>query len=365
MYKVHVPLAERSYDIHIQPQILDEASSYLNQRFEGRNCFTIMDENIVNTQWPRLKAALEKSGFSTSHLILPQGEATKSYPYFQQIVETLLEAKIERQDFVIALGGGVIGDIVGFAASSVRRGIGFVQIPTSLLAQVDSSVGGKTGINSPHGKNLIGAFYQPQMVLIDPTSLNTLSERHKKAGYAEVLKYALINNVAFYDWLEANGANLFQDQALLCEAIRMSVQSKADIVAQDEREGGVRALLNLGHTFGHALEKLTHYSERLVHGEGVAIGMVLAMGFSQQQGLFQGQDLTRITRHLQHMGLPTKISDIQGGITSPEDMLQAMYQDKKVEQGQLNLILSKGIGEAFMAKNINGQDVLKFLEQNF
>ena len=363
MYKVPVELGARGYDIHIVPQSLDEAGAYLQSRFGQKRCFSVMDENVAKTQWPRLQKALEKVGYSSEHLILPAGEGTKSYQQLESVVEALLAAKIERNDFVIAFGGGVIGDLVGFAAAILRRGVQFVQIPTSLLAQVDSSVGGKTGINSPQGKNLVGAFHQPALVLIDPTVLETLTKRHLRAGYAEIIKYALINDRAFYDWLEGHGLAVFDDMALLCEAIQISCQSKADIVAIDEKESGARALLNLGHSFGHALEKLTGYSDKLVHGEAVSIGMCMAMEFSYQQDLFNGQDLERIKNHLRHMGLPISVNEIDGFSATADEMLAAMYQDKKVEAGQLTLILSHAIGEAFIAKNVNGDDVKRYLER--
>jgi 3-dehydroquinate synthase len=272
---------------------------------------------------------------------------------------------MERRDLVIALGGGVIGDLAGFAAASVRRGMRFVQIPTTLLSQVDSSVGGKTGINSRHGKNLVGAFHQPSLVLADTGALATLPTREFRAGYAEVAKYGLIDNPDFFSWLENNWRGVFGAGPELVHAIATSCTSKASVVIRDETEQGDRALLNLGHTFGHALEALTHFDgSRLVHGEGVAIGMACAFRFSYKLGICPREDMERAVAHLASVGLPTKIQAVPGWNHDAKAILDAMYQDKKVERGALTFILVKGIGKSFVAKNIRGEDVLAFLEED-
>ncbi|HBM87847.1 MAG TPA: 3-dehydroquinate synthase, partial [Rhodobiaceae bacterium] len=294
--------------------------------------------------------------------ILPAGEKTKNFDQLQSLLSDLLDAGVERGDLIIALGGGVIGDLTGFAASVLRRGVDFAQIPTSLLAQVDSSVGGKTGINVPQGKNLVGAFHQPRLVLADISALKTLPPRELRAGYAEVVKYGLIDDAPFFNWLEANVEKLMAgDPQALTQAIVKSCQSKARIVAQDEREGGVRALLNLGHTFGHALEAATGFSDRLIHGEGVAIGMGLAFSLSAKLGLCSGQDAIRAVRHLEAAGLPTKLSDIPGDLPGPERLIELMGQDKKVIDGTLTFILAKGIGSAFITRDVSSNDLLDFM----
>ncbi|MFD0935967.1 3-dehydroquinate synthase family protein, partial [Methylobacterium trifolii] len=264
---------------------------------------------------------------------------------------------------VVAAGGGVVGDLAGFAAATLRRGVRFVQVPTTLLAQVDSSVGGKTGINSPHGKNLIGAFHQPRLVLADTSTLDTLSAREMRAGYAEVAKYGLIDDAGFFDWCEANWRGIFDGGAARDDAVAACCRAKAGVVVRDEREDGERALLNLGHTFGHALERLTAYdSARLVHGEGVAIGLALAFRFSARLGLCAGQDAGRVANHLAMVGLPTTLQAVPGGCGSAEALLEAMSQDKKVKDGALTFILARGIGQSFIAPGIDGAEVRAFLE---
>jgi len=364
MHEIIVGLDERSYPIITKNGVLDEAGEIIKQRFGMRRLIIITDENVYKGQGERLKLSLEKAGFSPVFYILPPGEATKSYPYFEEVVEAILAAKIERKDLIIAFGGGVVGDLTGFAASVVRRGVNFIQIPTSLLSQVDSSVGGKTGINSPKGKNLVGAFHQPILVLIDPTVLKTLSDRHVKAGYAEVVKYALINDMTFFEWLEINADKLSSYGEECAHIITTSCQHKADIVAEDEKEHGARALLNLGHTFGHALEALTGYSETLIHGEAIAIGMIQALNFSKKLGYCKGQDIIRVQSHFEKMGLPTHISSIEGYEFTAEEILEAMYQDKKVSDGALTFILTKGIGGAFIQKNVDPKLVLEFLNED-
>ncbi|WP_297112203.1 3-dehydroquinate synthase [uncultured Devosia sp.] len=360
---VHVALGERAYDILIGPKLIDEAGAILAEKFPGRRYGIVTDEMVAAAQLPRLVAGLEAAGLSYDVITLPAGEATKSYASLEKVVEGLLAARLERGDLVIALGGGVIGDLAGFAASVTRRGMDFVQVPTSLLAQVDSSVGGKTGINSPHGKNLVGAFHQPKLVLADLSALDTLEPRQFAAGYAEVVKYGLIDDPEFFEWLEANRVEIFAGGPARGEAIARCCAHKARVVIADEKETGVRALLNLGHTFGHALEKDTGYSDRLLHGEGVAIGMVLAHGFSNRLGLAPGQDSGRVAAHLRAAGLPTKLSDIPGELGSTDMLMAAIAQDKKVSRGALTFILTRGIGQSFIERNVDPAAVHSFLEE--
>ena len=360
---VPVALGERAYDILIGEHLLDEAGTILAERFPGRRYGIVTDTMVAEAQLPRLLKSLDAAGLSHSEIVLPAGEATKSWALLGQAVEGILAARLERGDLVIALGGGVIGDLAGFAASIVRRGMGFVQMPTSLLAQVDSSVGGKTGINSPHGKNLIGAFHQPSLVLADLSTLDTLAPRQFAAGYAEVVKYGLIDDEEFFFWLEANQAEIFAGGPARGEAIARCCAHKARVVIEDEKELGVRALLNLGHTFGHALEKDTGYSDRLLHGEGVAIGMVLAHEFSARLGLAPSQDTGRIIAHLKKAGLPTILGDIPGALGSTQALMAAIAQDKKVSRGALTFILTRGIGQAFIEKNVDPQAVSAFLDE--
>ncbi|CAN7312916.1 3-dehydroquinate synthase [Devosia sp. LjRoot3] len=362
-HTVHVALGERAYDILIGPNLIDDAGAILAEKFPGRRFGIVTDTEVAKAQLPRLVASLEFSGLTFSTITLPSGESTKSWEHLQTVVEGLLAAKLERNDLVIALGGGVIGDLAGFAASITRRGMDFVQIPTSLLAQVDSSVGGKTGINSPHGKNLVGAFHQPKLVLADLSALDTLPARQFAAGYAEVVKYGLIDDPDFFEWLEANHAEIFAGGPARGEAIARCCAHKARVVIEDEKEIGVRALLNLGHTFGHALEKDTGYSDRLLHGEGVAIGMVLAHTFSNRLGLAPGQDSGRISAHLRKSGLPTTLADIPGSLGSTETLMAAIAQDKKVSRGALTFILTRGIGQAFIEKNVDPAKVSAFLDE--
>ena len=276
----------------------------------------------------------------------------------------MLAQKIERKDLVVALGGGVIGDLAGFAAAILRRGLRFVQIPTTLLAQVDSSVGGKTGINSPQGKNLIGAFHQPSLVLADIDVLTTLTPRDFRAGYGEVAKYGLLGDEGFFDWLEVNAAGLAGDAALRQRAVRHSVQIKADIVQRDETEQGDRALLNLGHTFGHALESATGYSDRLLHGEGVAIGCTLAFELSAKMGLCSQEAPSRVAAHFAAMGLPSRIGDIPGHLPDDEALIALMAQDKKVQDGRLRFILARGIGQAFVTDDVDPAELRQVLAQS-
>jgi 3-dehydroquinate synthase len=359
---VPVPLGERAYDIVIGDGLLDGAGERLGAKFPGRRFGIVTDSEVAQSQLPRLRSSLAAAGIGYAEIVLPNGEATKSLARLGEVVDALLAAKLERGDLVIALGGGVIGDLAGFAAAITRRGMDFVQVPTSLLAQVDSSVGGKTGINSPHGKNLIGAFHQPKLVLADLSALNTLPPREFAAGYAEVVKYGLIDDAEFFYWLEANRTGIFAGGPARAEAIAHACESKTRFVLADEKETGVRALLNLGHTFGHALEKATGFSSRLLHGEGVSIGMVLAHGFSAQLGLANSQDTGRIAAHLQAAGLPTRLADIPGELPPTAVLMDAIAQDKKVVRGTLTFILTHGIGQAFIERNVDAAAVAAFLE---
>lgn len=360
---VHVALGERAYDILIGDDLLEQAGAILAERFPGRRYGIVTDDNVARDQLPRLVASLDAAGLFHAEIVLPAGESTKSWAHLQTAVEAILAARLERNDLIIALGGGVIGDLAGFAASIARRGMDFVQIPTSLLAQVDSSVGGKTGINSPHGKNLVGAFHQPKLVLADISTLSTLDPRQFAAGYAEVVKYGLIDDEDFFFWLEEHQDEIFAGGPARAEAIARCCAHKARVVIEDEKELGVRALLNLGHTFGHALEKDTGFSDRLLHGEGVAIGMVLAHGFSAKLGLAPSQDTGRIAAHLKKAGLPTRLSDIPGQLGSTDTLMAAIAQDKKVQRGALTFILTRGIGKAFIEKNVDGAVVAEFLNE--
>ncbi|ULR44442.1 3-dehydroquinate synthase [Rhizobium sp. K102] len=361
---VHVPLGERAYDILIGPGLIARAGAEIASRLKGRKAAVITDENVAPLYLEALVASLADAGIVSAAVVLPAGEKTKSFEHLMTACDKVLEARVERNDCVIALGGGVIGDLSGFAAGIVRRGVRFVQVPTSLLSQVDSSVGGKTGINSRHGKNLIGVFHQPDLVLADTDVLNSLSEREFRAGYAEVAKYGLIDKPDFFAWLEANWKAVFAGGAARIAAIATSCQAKADVVVADERENGQRALLNLGHTFGHALEAATAYdSRRLVHGEGVSIGMVLAHEFSARMNLASPDDARRVERHLQAVGLPIRMSDIPGELPPAEVLMDAIAQDKKVKGGKLTFILTRGIGQSFVADDVPASEVISFLRE--
>ena len=362
---VHVNLANRSYDIVIGERVISNAGELVMPFLKRKFAVIVTDTNVVAAQLPALEQALAKSGIATKHIVLPAGEATKSYKYLAELCDGLLTAGVERKDVVIALGGGVIGDITGFAAAILRRGVNFIQIPTSLLAQVDSSVGGKTGINSPHGKNLIGAFHQPVAVIADLDVLKTLPKRQLAAGYAEVAKYGLLGDAKFFDWLDTNVDAIMAGNVLAtAHAIKHSCEMKARIVAEDETETGVRALLNLGHTFGHALESATGYSDRLLHGEAVAIGMVQAFSFSAALGHCAKDLGAKVAVHLKRAGLLTHASEIPGTLPPAENLLKLMYQDKKAESGKLTFILAKAIGETFVAKGVEEAQVLSFLKMD-
>jgi shikimate kinase/3-dehydroquinate synthase len=360
---VPVELGERGYDIRIGRGLIAAAGRYIAALAPATACCIVTDRNVAERFLPPLRRSLSAAGIIHHVVEIEPGEASKSYSNFATVCDAVLAARLERRDLVVALGGGVVGDLAGFAAASVRRGLRMVQIPTSLLAQVDSSVGGKTAINSPLGKNLVGAFHQPSLVLADTGALATLPPREFRAGYAEVVKYGLLGDAAFFAWLEHNRAAVFDQGPELVEAIRKSCVAKAAIVARDETEEGDRALLNLGHTFGHALESLTFFDgERLIHGEGVAIGMACAFRFSARLGHCEPAAAARVEAHLHAAGLPTRIREIAGWDGDAEAILEVMYQDKKVERGALTFILARGIGQSFIAKNITPDDVRDFLE---
>ncbi len=360
---VHVDLPGRAYDILIGPGVLEEAGSRIAAMSRRKHVCIITDENVAKLHLGALQAALQTSGLTSDALALPAGEATKCWAELERATEWLLAQKVERDDVVIAFGGGVIGDLAGFAAAILRRGVRFVQIPTSLLAQVDSSVGGKTGINSPSGKNLIGAFHQPSLVLADTALLGTLTQRDFLAGYGEVVKYGLLGDAAFFDWLEKQGSAMRTgDMDARVRAVTRSCEMKADIVQRDETEQGDRALLNLGHTFCHALEAATGYSDRLLHGEGVAIGCALAFELSARLGLCSQEDPSRVRAHLRDMGMKVDIADIPGDLPDAQTLLDLMGQDKKVQDGKLRFILARGIGEAFITSDVPHDAVLSVLQ---
>ncbi|MFE1603208.1 3-dehydroquinate synthase [Methylobacterium sp. ID0610] len=361
---VHVPLnGGRAYDILVGRGLLAEVGTRC-AALGARAVAVVSDTNVAGLYGEAVLGALGAAGLRTALVTVPPGEGSKSYAAFTEVCDALLAHRIERRDLVLALGGGVVGDLAGFAAAVLRRGVRFVQAPTSLLAQVDSSVGGKTGINSPHGKNLIGAFHQPSLVLADTAALDTLSPREMRAGYAEVAKYGLIDDPDFFAWCEANFAEIFSGGPARERAVASCCRAKAGVVVRDEREDGERALLNLGHTFAHALERLTHYdSARLVHGEAVAIGLALAFRFSARLGLCPGQDAGRVANHLALAGLPTSLAQVPGGSGDADQLLDAMRQDKKVRDGALTFILARGIGSSFIAPGIEAASVRAFLAE--
>jgi len=360
--RVEVGLGDRAYDILIGAGLVARAGAEIARRMPGVRAAIVTDENVAAAHLPALEASLSAAGIASVPVVLPPGERTKNFDALRLVVDAVLAARLERGDVVVALGGGVIGDLSGFAAGIVRRGMAFVQIPTSLLAQVDSSVGGKTGINSAHGKNLVGVFHQPRLVLADTDTLDTLPMREFRAGYAEVAKYGLIDRPDFFAWLEANWREVFSGGAARAHAIAESCRAKAEIVARDEFETGDRALLNLGHTFGHALEAAVAYDgARLVHGEGVAIGMVLAHRFSARLNQCSPDDAARAEAHLAAVGLPTSIADIPGELPGAEGLLSYIAQDKKVKRGALTFILTHGIGQSFIARDVPASEVLTFL----
>lgn len=362
--KVRVELGDRAYDILVGPGLVAKAGKHLSPLLRRKRVAIVTDETVGKLHLPVLEKSLDAAGIRHSAIRLPAGESTKSFAQLEKLTEWLLGEEIERGDLVIALGGGVIGDLTGFAAAILRRGIDFAQIPTTLLSQVDSSVGGKTGINTKHGKNLAGAFHQPRLVLADTDVLTTLPMREFLAGYAEVVKYGLIGDRNFFEWLEENLDRLKEgDVEARIHAIVKSCEAKAATVAADEREGGVRALLNLGHTFGHALEAATGFSDRLVHGEGVAVGMALAFELSARLGLCPGQDAVRVRRHLARAGLPCSLADVPGDLPDAEGLIALMGQDKKVVDGKLTFILAHGIGEAFITRDVDPGKLRELLRE--
>jgi 3-dehydroquinate synthase len=351
----------RHYDIFIGQGLLTETGERL-KALGARTAAIVTDSNVAHHHLATVVDSCKRAGLQGHSIVVPAGEKSKSFAHLEQLCSDLLEARIERGDIVVALGGGVIGDLTGFAAAILRRGARCVHMPTSLLAQVDSSVGGKTGINTAFGKNLIGAFHQPSLVLADIGVLDTLPLREFRAGYGEVVKYGLINDPAFFSWLENNHAAVFAGGPERQHAVHVSCAAKAAIVMRDEKESGERALLNLGHTFGHALEAAVWYDgERLVHGEGVAIGVSLAYRFSAALGLCSVADAARVERHLTAVGLPTRIQDIPGEMCSVEQLMVLMAQDKKITHGEFNFILAHGIGQSFIARNVPGDAVEAFL----
>ncbi|MCW5698085.1 MAG: 3-dehydroquinate synthase [Bauldia sp.] len=360
---VPVALGDRSYDILIGRGLLASAGAEIAARLPGARAIIVSDDDVARHHLEPLERSLAAAGIAAATFTVRPGEGSKSYPALQGVVEATLAARLERGDVVIALGGGVVGDLAGFAAGIVRRGMRFVQVPTSLLAQVDSSVGGKTSINSPQGKNLVGVFHQPNLVLADTATLDTLSDRHFRAGYAEVAKYGLIGDAPFFAWLQANRAAVFAGGPEREEAIAVSCAAKAGVVSRDERESGERALLNLGHTFGHALEAVTGYSDRLVHGEAIAIGMVLAAEYSARMRLCGPDIAATIAAHFTEAGLPTRLGEIPGDGLTVDALMAAIAQDKKVARGRLNLILLRGIGQAFIAKDVSTEDLTKFIAE--
>ena len=362
--EVQVDLGARSYDILIGTDLIDGAGAILRNILKNPRVAIITDENVAARHLEPLQTSLTDAEIEHSVLVFPPGEGSKSITTYSELMNQLLNSKIQRDEALVALGGGVIGDLTGFAAATLRRGVDFIQIPTTLLSQVDSSVGGKTGINAPQGKNLIGAFYQPRLVLADISTLDSLPQREVLAGYAEVVKYGLLGDYTFFEWLETNGKKVIEgDTDARIYAVEQSVKAKARIVAEDEREGGVRALLNLGHTFGHALEAETGYGPHLNHGEAVAIGMIMAAELSAKLGLLNRQDCGRIRAHFTAVGLPVAVPEIDGINWSAEKLLAHMQQDKKISGGKITLILMKAIGEAFSTKTIDESDILSLLRQ--
>jgi 3-dehydroquinate synthase len=360
---VNVPLGERGYDIAIGRGLIADLGERIAKLRPRAAVAIVSDETVAARYLARAESALTAAGVRSSRVVVPAGEASKSWRMLESVCEQLLAARIERGDLVVALGGGVVGDLAGFAAAILRRGLSVVQVPTTLLAQVDSSVGGKTGINSAHGKNQIGAFHQPVLVIADTALLDSLPAREFRAGYAEVAKYGLIADAGFFAWLEANWRDILAGGPAREHAIATSCRAKAITVANDERESGERALLNLGHTFGHALEAAAGYSDRLLHGEAVAIGMALAFAFSARRGLLAPATAERVERHLATVGLPTKPADVAFEWPGADALMGLMAQDKKARRGKLTLILARGIGASFVAPDADPAEVRAFLAE--
>ena len=364
---VPVSLGPRSYEIAIGHGILATLGMRIAALRPGAKTFVVSDENVARHVLTTAEMALKRAGVPTDSMIVPPGEASKRYRVLEQLCEAILDAQIERGDLIVALGGGVIGDLAGFAAAVVRRGLDYVQVPTTLLAQVDSSVGGKTAIDSRHGKNLIGAFHQPILVVADTALLDTLPEREFRAGYAELVKYGLLGDAAFFSWLEAHWREIFaaspSGNSAREYAVAVACRAKAVIVGRDERETGERALLNLGHTFGHALEAACGFSDRLLHGEAIGIGMTLAFEFSARRGLLLAAEAERARRHLATVGLPTRLSDIPGPLPDLDRLMELIAQDKKVKRGMLTFILVRAIGSAVIETGVEERDVRAFLNE--
>ena len=363
--RIEVGLGERAYEVLVGPGLVAEAGRLVAPMLKRRRTAVVTDANVAALHGPAFTDALAAAGIEAPLIVMPPGEQTKSFEGLAEVSDRLLALGLDRGDRIVALGGGVVGDLAGFAAAVFKRGIDFIQVPTTLLAQVDSSVGGKTAIDTPRGKNLIGAFHQPRLVLADLDVLSTLPGRQMRAGYGEIIKYGLLGDFGFFEWLEENGgAVLDREPEALSKAVARSVEMKAQIVAEDEREtsGGRRALLNLGHTFGHALESETGYGEALLHGEAVGLGCALAFRFSARQGLCDGQDAVRACAAIAAAGLPTRMEEIEGAPFSTARLLEHMGQDKKAEGGRLTFILARGLGEAFTARDVDAGDVAAFLQ---
>ena len=360
---VPVALGARGYDIVIGRGLIGSLGARIKALRPGAKVAIVTDENVAQKHLATAEAALKSAGVESAAIVVPPGEGSKNYATFEKVCEAIIAARIERNDLVVALGGGVIGDLAGFAAASVRRGLDFVQVPTTLLSQVDSSVGGKTGINSSHGKNLVGAFHQPALVIADTALLDTLPPREFRAGYAEMMKFGLLGDAAFFTWLESNWQDLFAGGPAREHAIAVCCRGKAGIVSRDERETGERALLNLGHTFGHAFEAGAGYSQRLLHGEAVALGCVLAFEFSARKGLIAAGAATSVRAHLEAVGLPTRVNQVSGGVPGVDVLMDLIAQDKKVKRGKLTFILVRGIGQAFIENNVDPAEVRAFLAE--
>jgi 3-dehydroquinate synthase len=360
---VRVALGDRAYDIAIGRGLLASLGTRAAALKPGAKAAIVTDDVVAPLHLAATEAALAAAGIATHRVVVAAGEGAKSFAGFERVCEAVIDAKIERGDFVVALGGGVVGDLAGFAAAVVRRGLDYIQVPTTLLAQVDSSVGGKTAINSRHGKNLVGAFHQPVLVVADTGLLDTLPVRQFRAGYAEVVKYGLLGDAAFFAWLDTNLDEVFSGGAARERAIAVSCRMKAGVVARDERENGERALLNLGHTFGHALEAAAGFSDRLLHGEAVALGTALAFEFSARQGLLAPAQAARVTRHLARAGLPVSLAQFPGGAPGADRLMELMAQDKKVKRGRLTFILLRDIGKAYIAPDVDAAQVRAFLAE--
>ena len=360
-----VPLGKRAYKIMIGPHLINNTGKLIKGIIKGDRVIIITDTNIGPLYLSKVSNSLQLSNIKFEQIIISSGEVSKSFERFQNLANQILSMKIDRKTALVALGGGVVGDLTGFLASTLLRGIDFIQIPTTLLAQVDSSVGGKTAINSPIGKNLIGTFYQPRLVISDIESLRTLPRREIISGYAEVVKYGLIYDYKFFNWLEKSGLEILKNNTIfISEAIYRSCEIKTDFVCNDETEQDKRALLNLGHTFGHALEVETKFSSKLLHGEAISIGMSLAFQLSHSLGLCSLEDKDRAISHLRSVGLPTKIKEIKGIEWDPKKIIKHMYSDKKVENGEIMLILTRGIGSAHIARNISETNIIETIKKS-